>query len=330
LSTTVKHVIRLLGVYLTGGVMAGFPLYVWIGFIVFVVLMLALDLGVFQRKAHEIKFKEAVIWSVFWISLALIFNLGIYLFDGKEDALAFLTGYIIEKSLSVDNLFVFLMVFTFFKVPKKYQHKILFWGVLGAIVLRAIFIFAGIALIERFEFMIYIFGLFLVFTGIKMGVQKETHIEPENNIILRIFKKLFPVTTQYDDGHFFTKKGAKRYATPMFVVLLVVESSDLVFAVDSIPAIIAVTRNPFIVFTSNIFAILGLRALYFALASFVDRFYYLKHALSVILVYVGIKMLVSHFYKIPTGLSLLIIILLLTLAVICSMLREAKEKRKGV
>ncbi|HOW16667.1 MAG TPA: TerC/Alx family metal homeostasis membrane protein, partial [bacterium] len=195
--------------------MAGFPLYVWIGFVVFVVLMLALDLGVFQRKAHEIKFKEAILWSIFWITLALIFNLGIYLFDGKEDALAFLTGYIIEKSLSVDNLFVFLMIFTFFKVPKKYQHKILFWGVLGAIVLRAIFIFAGIALIERFELMIYIFGSFLVFTGIKMGVQKETHIEPENNIILRIFKKFFPVTTQYDEGHFFTKKGAKRYATPM-------------------------------------------------------------------------------------------------------------------
>ncbi len=310
--------------------MAGFPLYVWIGFIVFVMLMLALDLGVLQKKAHEIKFKEAVLWSIFWISLALIFNLGIYLFDGKEDALAFLTGYIIEKSLSVDNLFVFLMVFSFFKVPKKYQHKILFWGVLGAIVLRAIFIFAGIALIERFEFIIYIFGLFLIFTGIKMGVQKETHIEPENNIVLRIFKKFFRVTAKYDEGHFFTRVGAKRYATPMFVVLLVVESSDLVFAVDSIPAIIAITRDPFIVFTSNVFAILGLRALYFALASFVDKFCYLKHALSVILVYVGIKMLMSHFYKIPTGLSLLIIVFVLTLAILCSILKDARDKRKGV
>jgi len=221
------------------------------------------------------------------------------------------------------------MIFTFFKVPKKYQHKVLYWGVVGAIVLRAIFIFAGIALIERFEFMIYVFGAFLVFTGIKMGFQGDIQIEPEHNIVLRIFKKMFPVSTKYDEGKFFTRQNAKLYATPMLVVLLVVESSDLVFAVDSIPAIIAVTRKPFIVFTSNIFAILGLRALYFALASFVDRFYYLKYALSVILTYVGIKMIISHYYKIPTGVSLLIIIAVLSIAVLLSFVRERKIKIKG-
>lgn len=307
--------------------MAGFPIYVWVGFIAFIIAMLVLDLGVFNKKAHEIKFKEAVLWSIFWITLALLFNLGIYVFDGKEDALAFLTGYVIEKSLSVDNLFVFLMIFTFFKVPKKHQHKILFWGVVGAIVLRAIFIFAGIALIERFEFMIYIFGAFLVFTGIKMGIQKETaHIEPENNIVLKIFRKIFPVSKVCDEGKFFIKQNSKYYATPLFVVLLVVESSDVVFAVDSIPAIIAITKNPFIVFTSNIFAILGLRALYFALASFVERFYYLKYALSVILTYVGIKMLIVSYYKIPTGLSLLIIVGVLAIAVLMSFIRERKIK----
>ncbi len=309
--------------------MTEFPVYVWVGFVVFIISMLALDLGVFNKKAHEIKIKEAVWWSIFWIGLALIFNLGIYIFDGKEDALAFLTGYVIEKSLSVDNLFVFLMIFTFFKVPKKYQHKVLFWGVVGAIVLRAIFIFAGIALIERFEFMIYIFGAFLVITGIKMGFQGETQIEPEHNIVLRIFKKIFPVSSKYDEGNFFTRQNNKFYATPMFIVLLVVESSDLVFAVDSIPAIIAVTRNPFIVFTSNIFAILGLRALYFALSSFVERFYYLKYALSVILTYVGVKMLITHFYKIPTGMSLLIIVGVLGLAVLMSFVREKKSKKRG-
>jgi len=306
--------------------MYGFPIYVWVGFIAFIVAMLALDLGVLQKRDHEIGIKEAVLWSAFWITLAMLFNVGIYVFDGKEDALSFLTGYVIEKSLSVDNLFVFLMIFTFFKVPKKYQHKVLYWGVFGAIILRAIFIFAGIALIERFEFMIYVFGAFLVFTGIKMAFQGETQIEPEKNIVLRIFKKIFPVTTTYRDGSFFVRENAKLFATPLFIVLLVVESSDLVFAVDSIPAIIAITKNPFIVFTSNIFAILGLRALYFALAGCVDKFYYLRHALSVILTYVGIKMLIVDIYKIPTGRSLLIIVGVLTLAVMLSIVRDKRIK----
>lgn len=302
-------------------------IYVWGGFVLFVVIMLALDLGVFHKKAHEIKIKEAILWSVFWITLALIFNFGIYVWDGHEQGLAFLTGYVIEKSLSVDNLFVFLLIFTYFGVPKKYQHEVLFWGVLGAIIMRAIFIFAGIALIERFSIMIYIFGAFLIFTGIKMAFEKEKKLEPEKNIVLRLFRKFFPVTKQYREGKFFVKENGKIYATPLFVVLLVVETSDLVFAVDSIPAILAVTRDSFIVFTSNIFAILGLRALYFALAQVVDKFYYLQMALSVILTYVGVKMVIVDFYKIQTTTSLLVILSVLTVSIIASIIKNKISTR---
>lgn len=302
-------------------------LYVWAGFIVFVVLMLALDLGVFHKKAHEVKLKEAILWSVFWISLALIFNVGLYIWDGHEQGMAFLTGYVIEKSLSVDNLFVFLLIFTYFGVPKKYQHEVLFWGVLGAIIMRAIFIFAGIALIERFHIMIYLFGAFLIFTGVKMAFEKEKKIEPEKNILLRLFRKFFPVTKEYREGKFFVKENGKLYATPLFVVLLVIETSDLVFAVDSIPAIIAVTRDSFIVFTSNIFAILGLRALYFALAQVVDKFYYLQAALSVILTYVGVKMVIADLYKIPTTISLLVILSVLALSIVASILKSNAKQR---
>ncbi len=302
-------------------------LYVWAGFIVFVVLMLALDLGVFHKKAHEVKLKEAILWSVFWISLALIFNVGLYIWDGHEQGMAFLTGYVIEKSLSVDNLFVFLLIFTYFGVPKKYQHEVLFWGVLGAIIMRAIFIFAGIALIERFHIMIYLFGAFLIFTGVKMAFEKEKKIEPEKNILLRLFRRFFPVTKEYREGKFFVKENGKLYATPLFVVLLVIETSDLVFAVDSIPAIIAVTRDSFIVFTSNIFAILGLRALYFALAQVVDKFYYLQAALSVILTYVGVKMVIADLYKIPTTMSLLVILSVLALSIVASILKSNAKQR---
>jgi len=301
--------------------------YVWGGFVLFVLVMLALDLGVFHKKAHEIKIKEAILWSVFWITLALLFNLGIYILDGHEKGLSFLTGYVIEKSLSVDNLFVFLLIFTYFGVPKKYQHEVLFWGVLGAIVLRAIFIFAGIALIQRFSIMIYIFGAFLIFTGIKMAFEKDKKIEPEKNIVLRLFRKFFPVTKEYREGKFFVRENGKIYATPLFVVLLVLETSDLVFAVDSIPAILAVTRDPFIVFTSNIFAILGLRALYFALAQVVDKFSYLQIALSVILTYVGVKMVIADFYKIQTGASLIIIVSVLTVAIIASIIKNKVNTR---
>jgi tellurite resistance protein TerC len=297
-------------------------LYVWGGFILFVVIMLALDLGVFHKKAHEIKIKEAILWSVFWISLALIFNLGIYIWDGREQGIFFLTGYVVEKSLSVDNLFVFLLIFTYFGVPKKYQHEVLFWGVLGAIIMRAIFIFAGIALIERFYFMIYIFGGFLIFTGIKMAFEKDKKIEPEKNIVIKLFRKLFPVTKEYREGKFFVKENGKIYATPLFVVLLVVETSDLIFAVDSIPAVLAITRDSFIVFTSNIFAILGLRALYFALAQVVDKFSYLQIALSIILTYVGVKMVIADFYKIQTGTSLFVIVSVLAVAIVASIIKN--------
>jgi tellurite resistance protein TerC len=302
--------------------------YIWAGFILFIIIMLAIDLGVFNRKAHEIKLKEAILLSVFWIALALVFNLGIYIWDGHEQGITFLTGYIVEKSLSVDNLFVFLLIFTYFGVPKIYQHKILFWGVLGAIIMRAIFIFSGIALIERFSFMIYIFGGFLIFTGIKMGFEGEKKIEPEKNIVLRVFRKLFPTTREYREDKFFVRENLKWYATPMFVVLIVVESFDVVFAVDSIPAILAITTDPFIVFTSNIFAILGLRALYFALAQVVDKFCYLQMALAIILTYVGIKMVIVEFYKIPTGASLMVIMSILAIAVVASVIKNKRAAAK--
>ncbi len=300
-------------------------IYVWLGFILFVFIMLALDLGVFNRKAHEIKLKEAVLWSLFWVSLALLFNLGVYIWDGHEQGITFLTGYVIEKSLSIDNLFVFLLIFNYFAVPRKYQHKILFWGVLGAIILRAIFIFAGIALIERFHVMVYLFGSFLIFTGIKLAVEGEKKIEPEKNIVLKIFRKIFPTTKEFGEGNFFVRQNYKWYATPMLVVLIVVETSDLVFAVDSIPAILAISRDSFIVLTSNIFAILGLRALYFALAQVVDKFAYLQVALSVILTFVGIKMVIVDFYKIQTATSLLVIASVFTLAIVASIIKNQRR-----
>ena len=301
-------------------------IFVWIGFLGFVFLMLAIDLGIFNRKSHEIKIKEALIWSGVWITLALIFNYGIYIFYGKDKALEFLTGYIIEKSLSIDNLFVFIMVFTFFNIQPKHQHKVLFWGILGALILRAIFIFAGVALINKFHWIIYIFGAFLIFTGVKMLFHKDEKIEPEKNPIVKLFKKLFPVTDQYDKDKFFTKINAKRVATPLFVVLIMIEFTDLIFAVDSIPAILAISKDTFIIFTSNVFAILGLRALYFALAGITKYFHYLKYGLSVILSFVGIKMLIVDYYKIPVLYSLAFIIGTLILSVIISLLIPLKEE----
>ncbi|MCX8010885.1 MAG: TerC/Alx family metal homeostasis membrane protein, partial [Ignavibacteria bacterium] len=227
----------------------------WIGFNIFVILMLVLDLGVFHRKSHKIEIKEALIWSGVWIALALLFNLGIYFFEGKVKALEFLTGYLIEKSLSVDNIFVFIMVFAFFAVPQEYQHKVLFWGILGALVMRAIFIFAGVALIQRFHFIIYIFGGFLILTGIKMALQKDKEIHPERNPVLKLFKRYFSVTNYFVQDKFFVKIDGRTLATPLFVVLIFIETTDLIFAVDSNPAILAITRDPFIVYTSNVFAI---------------------------------------------------------------------------
>ena len=292
--------------------------FVWACFLGFVLVMLALDLGVFHRKSHEVKIKEALIWSAVWISLALLFNYGIYVFMGKEKAVEFLTGYVIEKSLSIDNLFVFIMLFTYFNVEAKYQHKILFWGILGALVMRAIFIFAGVALISKFHWIIYVFGAVLIYTGFKMLFHKDEKIEPDKNPLVRLFKKIFPVTDEAQGGKFFVKLKGKIFATPLFVVLLIVEFTDLIFAVDSIPAILAITNDTFIIFTSNVFAILGLRALYFALSGITKYFHYLKYGLSAILVFVGVKMTIVDFYKVPIVYSLLVICSILVVSVLLS------------
>lgn len=301
-------------------------IYVWVGFLLFVFVMLALDLGVFHRKSHEVKIKEALIWTAIWISIAMLFNYGIYVYMGEEKALEFLTGYVIEKSLSVDNLFVFIMIFTYFNVNPKYQHKILFWGILGALVMRAIFIFAGVALITKFHWIIYIFGGFLVFTGIKMLFHKDENIDPEKNPLVRLFKKFMPVTTVQEGDRFFVKIDGKTFATPLFIVLLLVEFTDLIFAVDSIPAILAITNDTFIIFTSNVFAILGLRALYFALAGITQYFHYLKYGLSAILVFVGVKMLVVDFYKVPIVYSLSTILGILIISVVLSLIFPKNEQ----
>ncbi|NUO80197.1 TerC family protein [candidate division KSB1 bacterium] len=302
-------------------------LWMWIGFNVFVLAMLALDLGVFHRKAHEVKIKEALIWSGVWIALALVFNYGLYLWRGPQTALEFLTGYLIEKSLSVDNIFVFIMIFAYFKVPAVYQHKILFWGILGALVMRAIFIATGVTLIEKFHWVIYVFGAFLIITGIKMAVQKDKEIHPEKNPVLKLFRRFMPVSTQYVGDKFFIKQQDRRFATPLFVVLLLIETTDVIFAVDSIPAILAITTDPFIVYTSNVFAILGLRALYFALAGIMQLFHYLAYGLSAILVFVGAKMMLVDFYKLPIGIALGVVAGILTLSIAASLLYPKTETK---
>ena len=297
----------------------------WIAFNIFVLAMLALDLGVFHRKAHVVKIKEALAWSAFWIALALLFNLVVYFWRGPETALEFLTGYLIEKSLSLDNLFVFLLIFSYFRVPPLYQHKILFWGILGALIMRAVFILTGITLIQEFHWVIYIFGGFLILSGIKMGLQKDKEIHPERNPVLRLFRRFMPVTDSYKDNKFFIKRAGRYLATPLFVVLLVIETTDVIFAVDSIPAILGITLDPFIVYTSNVFAILGLRALYFALAGLMRLFHYLHYGLSAILVFVGIKMLLADIYKIPVAIALGVVAGILLISVIASIIRPRKE-----
>jgi len=293
----------------------------WIVFNIFVLAMLTLDLGIFHRKAHEVKVKEALVWSFVWIGLALLFNVGVYFWQGPQTALEFLTGYLIEKSLSVDNIFVFLLIFSYFRVPALYQHKVLFWGILGALIMRAVFIVAGVALIQKFHWMIYIFGGLLILTGIKMALQKDMEIHPERNPVLRLFQRFIPVTKDYEDDKFFFKRSGRYFATPLFITLLIVETTDLIFAVDSIPAILAITTDPFIVYTSNVFAILGLRALYFALAGIMQLFHYLHYGLSAILVFVGIKMLLADLYKTPVGISLGVVAGFLLISVIASIIR---------
>jgi tellurite resistance protein TerC len=296
-------------------------LLLWIGFNVFVLAMLALDLGVFHRKAHEVKVKEALWWSTVWIALALAFNTGIYFFRGEEAALEFLTGYLLEKALSVDNIFVFIMIFAYFRVPALYQHKVLFWGILGALIMRAIFIAAGITLLQHFHWVVYIFGAFLIVTGIKLAVQQDKEVHPEKNLVLKLFRRFMPVTKNLEGDRFLVKHDGRRLATPLLVVLLMVETTDIIFALDSIPAILAITTDPFIVYTSNVFAILGLRALYFALAGIMQMFHYLSYGLAAILVFVGVKMMIMDFYKLPIGISLGVVAGILAISVILSLLR---------
>jgi len=298
----------------------------WIVFNVAVAGLLYIDLKIINRHAHVVSFREAAVWSVVWISLALLFNLGIYQLIGEQKALEFLTAYVIEKSLSVDNLFIFIMIFAHFGVAPKYQPRILHWGILGALVMRFILILAGVQLIQSFHWIIYLFGAFLVYTGIKMGIAGDQKIKPEENSLLRLFRRFLPFTKESSGEAFFVKKGDVWQATPLFAALIVVEASDLVFAVDSIPAVLSISTDTFIVYTSNVFAILGLRALYFLLAGVMNMFRYLKAGLSVVLCYVGLKMLLLDVYKVHTGVSLGIVLGILALSVLASVLIKEKKK----
>lgn len=304
-------------------------LLLFILFNLFVLLMLAIDLGVFHRTPQEVRLKEATVWSVVWIILALLFNVGVWVYAGPARGLEFFTGYLIERALSMDNIFVFVLLFNYFGVPAKYQHKVLFWGVLGALIMRSIFILAGAALIAQFEWILYIFGLILIYSGWKMMKEESIEVHPDRNLFIRLAKKFFPIETGYETPKFFIRKENKRYITTMFLVVIAVETTDVLFAVDSIPAVFAVTRDPFIVYSSNVFAILGLRAMYFVLAGVMNSFYYLKHGLSIVLIFVGVKMLAEKFIHISIGLSLGVIAVVLIIAVVMSLYRmKSKENAK--
>jgi len=301
----------------------------WILFNLFVLVMLVLDLGVFHRRNHVVKFREALLWSAMWIALAAVFAVIVYFWHGRGSALEFVTGYVIELSLSVDNLFVFLLIFRYFQVPTVHQHKVLFWGILGALVMRAVFILAGVGLIRQFHWIIYVFGALLVYSGIKLFRQENAEIHPEKNPLLRLFRRWIPVTKDYQGAKFFVRRPGL-YATPLFIVLLVVETTDVLFAVDSIPAILAITLDAFIVYTSNVFAILGLRSMYFALAGMMELFHYLHYGLSLVLIFVGGKMLVSHYYQIPTEIALGTVAGILIISVLASMVHPKKAKAQGL
>ena len=314
--------------------MSTVPIHWWVLFNLFVVVMLALDLGVFHRRIHAVKLREAAAWSMFWVAVSLAFNLGLYLvwpdgmgrYTSSQAALTFFTGYVIEKALSVDNIFVFVILFRYFDVPALYHHRVLFWGVIGAMILRAIFIIAGVAFIERFHWAVYVLGLFLIFTGLKMAFTGGGEVHPERNPILKLARRLLPVTKDYVQARFFTRVDGRLFVTPLFIVLLVVETTDVVFAVDSIPAILGITHNAFIVYTSNMFAVLGLRALYFVLAGMVDLFHYLKYGLSVVLVFVGVKMLLEGWgYELSTGISLGVVAGILAVSIVASVLHRPAD-----
>jgi tellurite resistance protein TerC len=299
----------------------------WLGFTIFILCMLSLDLGLFNRKAHTIRYREAWIWSAVWVTLAMIFAALVFHYLGSQRGFEFLTGYIIELSLSVDNLFVFLLIFSYFKVPARFQHRVLFWGVLGALIMRLTMIFVGAALINRFHWIIYIFGAFLVYTGIRMFKQEETDIQPDQNPVVRLVARFFPISKQYDESKFFTKINGKQSGTLLLLVLIVVEVTDLVFAVDSIPAIFAVTTNTFIVYTSNVFAILGLRSMYFLLAGVVEKFHYLRLGLAIVLTFIGVKMLLGAIsIHIPIKASLVFVALVLVGSVVASLLFRRSDE----
>ncbi|KAA6432239.1 TerC family protein [Rufibacter glacialis] len=299
----------------------------WVGFNAFVLLLLALDLFVFHRKTHEVKIKEALWWSAFWIALSMAFNVLVYYWKGSGPALEFLTAYLIEKSLSVDNLFVFILIFNYFQVPAKYQHKILFWGVLGALFFRAVFILVGVALLAKFHFIVYILGGFLIFTGIKMATSSgDEDLDPSANPVVKFVGRYMPITKRHYEGNFFVRLDKTLFATPLFLVLIMVETTDIVFAADSIPAILAISKDPFIVYTSNVFALLGLRALYFALAGIMQLFHYLHYGLSVILIFIGAKLILQDFYHINMLVALGVVAFILTTSVVLSLIFPKKEK----
>lgn len=298
----------------------------WIGFTLFVLALLGLDLGVFHRKSHAVTTREAFTWSLVWIGLALTFNVGISLWFGPERGLEFLTGFLIEKALAVDNIFVFVLLFSYFAVPAAFQHKVLFWGIIGALIMRAVFIIIGGVLLQQFHWIMYIFGAFLVLTGIKLLVQQDVAIHPERNPLFRMFTRFVPSVSEYQGDRFFVRQAGRWLATPLLLVLVSVEITDLIFAIDSIPAIFAVTSDPFIVYTSNIFAILGLRSLYFLLAGIIHQFHYLKTGLALVLAFVGMKMLIADIYKLPIGVSLAVIAFLLGSAIVASLIRSPKKE----
>lgn len=296
----------------------------WIFFGVFILAMLALDLGVFNRKTHVIQMKEALLWTSFWVTLALLFGAGIYFFYGHGKAIEYVTAYLIEYSLSIDNLFVFMLIFRYFDVPRAYEHKALFWGILLALITRAVFIFAGVALISNFHWVMYIFGAFLIVTGIKMALNKQTEVHPDKNIAIRLLRYVMPVSKNFSGAKFFVREGGVRFATPMLAVLLSLETTDILFAIDSIPAVLAISQDPFIVYTSNVFAILGLRSLFFAISGLMRLFHLLHYGLAAILSFVGVKMLIADFFHVPVGISLLIIASILIASIISSVVWPEK------
>ncbi|MDD5216637.1 MAG: TerC family protein [Candidatus Omnitrophica bacterium] len=304
-------------------------LILWTSFAVTVIGLLVLDLVWFHRKDKEVSIKDALIWSVFWTVLALIFNVVVYYFYGAGQALNFFTGYMLERTLSFDNLFVFLLVFTYFKVPAEYHHKILFWGILGALVMRAVFILAGVAVVHQFRWVLYLFGILLVWSGIQFVIGKDEEVDPEKNPVLRLFRKIFPITDTFEGGKFFIRRDGRLWATPLVAVLLVIETSDVIFAVDSIPAIFGITLDPMIIYTSNIFAILGLRALYFALAGLMKIFKHLNYGLALILVFIGVKMLIADIFHIPVWVALSVIMGTLGVCILTSIYFGSKNEDAG-